>query len=170
MVTLNEFPASIQREPQDIYAAVVSSQFDADRLDYLRRDRYMTGTESGGIDIEWLLDCLEVGQITIRVGEEADYVKVDGLYLNHKGLRAAEEYLLARYHLFGQVYTHKTTRAAEQMLAALLAKVAEKVKDGDLAAAGVREGDPLTCYFAAEPSSLRNCLDQQLWRMVICKI
>ena len=145
----------IQREPQDIYAAVVSSQFDADRLDYLQRDRYMTGTESGGIDLEWLLDCLEVGRITIRVGEEADFVEVDGLYLNHKGLRAAEEYLLARYHLFGQVYTHKTTRAAEQMLAALLAKVAEKVKDGDLAAAGLREGDPLACYFAAEPNSDR---------------
>ena len=26
-----------------IYSAVVSSQFDADRLDYMRRDRLMTG-------------------------------------------------------------------------------------------------------------------------------
>jgi HD superfamily phosphohydrolase len=28
--------------PDDIYAAIVSSQFDADRLDYIRRDRFMT--------------------------------------------------------------------------------------------------------------------------------
>ncbi len=29
--------------PGNIYSAVVSSQFDADRLDYMRRDRLMTG-------------------------------------------------------------------------------------------------------------------------------
>ena len=31
-----------------IYGAVVSSQFDADRLDYMQRDRIMTGTQVGG--------------------------------------------------------------------------------------------------------------------------
>jgi HD superfamily phosphohydrolase len=31
--------------PGNIYSAVVSSQFDADRLDYMRRDRLMTGTQ-----------------------------------------------------------------------------------------------------------------------------
>lgn len=30
--------------PQNIYGAVVSSQFDADRLDYMQRDRLMSGT------------------------------------------------------------------------------------------------------------------------------
>ena len=29
----------------DMYSAVVSSQFDADRLDYVQRDRSMSGTE-----------------------------------------------------------------------------------------------------------------------------
>ena len=29
---------------KNMYRAVVSSQFDADRLDYMRRDRLMTGT------------------------------------------------------------------------------------------------------------------------------
>jgi HD superfamily phosphohydrolase len=33
-----------------IYSAVVSSQFDADRLDYMRRDRLMTGSQHAGID------------------------------------------------------------------------------------------------------------------------
>jgi HD superfamily phosphohydrolase len=137
-----------QREPEDIYAAIVSSQFDADRLDYLRRDRYMSGTGGGGIDFDWLLDCLEVGRITIRVGDEQDFVDVDGLYLNHKGLRAAEEYLLARYHLYGQVYMHKTTRGAEQMLGALLGRVASMVKGGDIAATGLADGqDPTVAAY-----------------------
>ena len=47
-------------EPKDIYGAIVSSQFDADRLDYIQRDRLMTGVEFGHIDLDWLIDCLEV--------------------------------------------------------------------------------------------------------------
>jgi uncharacterized protein len=37
---------------RSIYSAVVSSQFDADRLDYMRRDRLVTGTQHAGIDFE----------------------------------------------------------------------------------------------------------------------
>ena len=47
--------------PSDIYSSVVHSQFDADRINYLRRDQLMTGTGIGGFDWEWLLDCLEPG-------------------------------------------------------------------------------------------------------------
>ena len=91
----------------DLYTSIVSSQFDADRLDYLRRDRYMSGIGSGGFDCDWLLDCLEVSQ--------------DGAFcLNHKSAHNAEEYLLARYNLYILVYTHKTNRAAEMMLAEIL--------------------------------------------------
>jgi hypothetical protein len=36
--------------PKNMYEAVVSSQFDADRLDYMQRDRLMTGTQHGAID------------------------------------------------------------------------------------------------------------------------
>lgn len=141
-----------EREPKDIYTAVVSSQFDADRLDYIQRDRYMTGTGSGGIDFEWLLDCLEVGRITIRLPDEQDLAEVDGLYLNHKGLRAAEEYLLARYHLYSQVYMHKTTRAAEQMLGGLLTKVEKMIKARQTKELGLSDRHPLVRYYSAEPS------------------
>ncbi len=43
-------------DPIDLYHAVVSSSFDADRLDYLRRDRLMTGTGAGAIDFDWLME------------------------------------------------------------------------------------------------------------------
>jgi hypothetical protein len=49
--------------PEDIYAAIVSSQFDADRLDYMRRDRMMSGAQSSAIDFEWLMaNCIGVGR------------------------------------------------------------------------------------------------------------
>jgi hypothetical protein len=56
--------------PGNIYAAVVSSQFDADRLDYMRRDRLMAGTRLGEIDFEWLIANLEVGTLPYGVDEE----------------------------------------------------------------------------------------------------
>jgi uncharacterized protein len=37
--------------PQDIYGSIVSSQFDADRLDYVRRDRVMSGVHHGVFEV-----------------------------------------------------------------------------------------------------------------------
>ncbi len=102
------------KPPDDIYGQIVSSQFDADRLDYLRRDRYMTGAGSGGFDFDWLLDCL-----TPAPDETGKSI----LCLSAKGVRNAEEYILARYYLYANIYTHKTTRAAELMLADILASL-----------------------------------------------
>jgi HD superfamily phosphohydrolase len=139
-----------RKDPKDIYDSVVSSQFDADRLDYLPRDRYMAGVRGGVFDLSWLLDCLEVGKLALGLKNEQDFIEVDGLYLSHKGLQAAESYLLARYHLYAQVYLHKTTRAAEQMLAALLRRVAEVAAGGDVARLGLQAQHPLVRFFQHE--------------------
>jgi HD superfamily phosphohydrolase len=56
--------------PEDIYAAIVSSQFDADRLDYMRRDRFMSGAQSSAIDFEWLMANLEVRRVKIGQDEK----------------------------------------------------------------------------------------------------
>lgn len=58
--------------PKDMYHSVVSSSFDADRLDYLQRDRYMTGTGAGAIDIGWLMDNVRVAEIDVSAPEGAD--------------------------------------------------------------------------------------------------
>ena len=143
-----------QQDPTDIYASVVSSQFDADRLDYLRRDRYMTGTGSAAIDFDWLLDNLRVGPIMVqrRQGGRSDggedFVEAEGFYLNHKSLPAAEEYLLARFHLYQQVYLHKTTRAAECMLTALLSRIVDMAGRERGATTGLPDGHPLLLYLA----------------------
>jgi HD superfamily phosphohydrolase len=56
-------------EPEDIYSSIVSSQFDADRLDYLVRDRVFSGVNVGNFDIEWLLDCIEVHEVFLSYDE-----------------------------------------------------------------------------------------------------
>ena len=138
--------------PEDIYAPVVSSQFDADRLDYLQRDRLMTGVECGHLDHAWLINCLEVGSVTID--DEDEPIQVPCLYLNFKGVQVAEEYLEARFRLYKAVYMHKTTRAAEMMLRHLLTIAAKALKDDELA-----QRESILHYFTSESPSLGSYLD-----------
>ena len=147
-----------EEEPKDIYATVVSSQFDADRLDYLQRDRLMTGVEFAHLDFSWLLDCLEVGPITIDMdGPE----EVQCLYLNSKGVQVAEEYLEARFRLYKAVYMHKTTRSAEKMFEALL-----RICTKDLREDKSVQRDPVLRFFWSESPSLSTYLkldDASIW-------
>ena len=158
--TLPEQVASLLRgeDAKDIYATVVSSQFDADRLDYIQRDRQMTGVQFGHLDREWLLDCLEVGHVTI----DENAIEAPCLYLSPKGLEVAEEYVQARFRLYTMVYMHKTTRAAEKMLGALLASVASRANPSCF----VDRDDPISRYFHADEPTLGEYLaldDATIW-------
>lgn len=147
----------VKEVPEDIYDAVVSSSFDADRLDYLRRDRLMTGTGAGAIDFDWLLDNLIVHNIDMEpgetVGDEGD--KRPSFCLGEKAVQAAEAFLLARYQLYEQVYLHKTTRGIERMIGALLLRTSElaKVEDGHRAL-NLPNDHPLIVYYQAETPTL----------------
>jgi HD superfamily phosphohydrolase len=166
------------KEPEDLYAAVVSSQFDADRLDYLRRDRYMTGIKIGDFDMDWLLDCLEVGEVILdepadkeRVATDvsvktdsavglppAGPIEVQGFVLNQKAWSAAEGYLEARYQLYGSVYYHKTTRAAEVVLRVFLRELAERLKSVEADKLGLWPKDPLVVFLSTDEPTLAQYL------------
>ncbi|TDN21724.1 phosphohydrolase, partial [Lactobacillus crispatus] len=96
--------------PTDIYSAIVSSQFDADRLDYVRRDRMMTGAQHGGFDYPWLLANLEVDKIPLAIDDE-HYGEAESLILGSKAFQAAESYVLGLFHMYFAVYFHKATRS-----------------------------------------------------------
>lgn len=149
-------------DPIDLYHAVVSSSFDADRLDYLRRDRLMTGTQAGAIDFDWLLEHVRVRDISVEAADEeeaGDEMRVPTFCLDLKALPAAEQFLLARYTLHEQVYFHKTTRCFEHMVARLLAKVAELAKAGfEATAAGLSDHHPIWRFFSDEAPSLSDYL------------
>lgn len=149
-------------DPIDIYHAVVSSAFDADRLDYLRRDRLMTGTGAGAIDFDWLMEQVRVRPIEIEApdpggGEERALVPT--FCLDPRALPAAEQFLLARYTLHEQVYFHKTTRCIEQMIAKLLRRVARHAaKPGTVRQTGLVATHPLIRFFARGGATLENYL------------
>jgi len=92
---------------------LVSSQLDADRMDYLLRDSLMTGVKYGVYDLEWVIKSLEI--------DEGN----DRLYISAPGIYAVEDYLQARYYMYRQVYFHRTLRSAEAVLDALLRRALE---------------------------------------------
>ncbi|MDD3888843.1 MAG: HD domain-containing protein [Syntrophomonadaceae bacterium] len=100
---------------------ILSSQLDADRTDYLLRDSVMTGAGYGSFDLEWLINVL-------RLGKHEDEVEI-GLDLN-KGQSIAEDYVMARYYMYKNVYFHKTTRSAELMMSSVFKRAKELESQG----------------------------------------
>ncbi len=138
--------------PASIYGAVVSSQFDADRLDYMQRDRLMTGTHIGVIDFDWLLSNLEVG--TVPHGVDKEIVgEIQTFVLGPKALHAAEAYLLGLFQLYATVYLHKATRGAQMLFTELLTKVIVLARNGSTNKTGLPENHPLI-RFARNPEDL----------------
>jgi HD superfamily phosphohydrolase len=82
------------RHPVGAVKALVSSQLDCDRLDYLLRDSHSTGTSYGHLDLERILAALTLAP--------------DGsLALHPKGLMAVEHYLVVRQLMYRTVYNHR---------------------------------------------------------------
>lgn len=151
--------------PSDVYSSIVASQFDADRLDYLRRDRLMTGTGQGGFDWAWLINNLEIESLIV-CGEDDQMFEVDTFILGSKGLRASEAYLLGRFHLYTQVYLHKTTRSAEKMLGELLRNISQLISNGEGEKTALPEKHPLRLYYEEGGDTLKNYLaldDSSIW-------
>ncbi len=85
---------------------IVSSEMDADRMDYLRRDAYYCGVSYGNFDHLWLTANITCHQ---HEGRQA-------MALLHKGVWAFENFLLARYHMFLAVYYHHTATCFDHLL------------------------------------------------------
>jgi HD superfamily phosphohydrolase len=147
-----------------IYSAVVSSQFDADRLDYMRRDRLMSGTQHAAIDFEWLVHNLEVANVAYGVDETA-LGDVQTFVLGTKAIFAAEAYVLALFQLYPTVYFHKATRGAEKIYGELMARLVTLVRNDSVANTGLPDWHPLI-KFARNPDDIECALaldDTVIW-------
>ncbi|NBK97424.1 MAG: HD domain-containing protein [Erysipelotrichia bacterium] len=97
------------RHPKHLLNQIVSGQLDADRMDYLLRDAYMSGTSYGKFDLERILR-------TIRVKDERIVVKESGIH-------SVEDYIMARYHMYWQVYFHPVARSFEALFSLLFKRM-----------------------------------------------
>ncbi len=138
--------------PRTLYDAVVSSQFDADRLDYMRRDRAMAGSKHGGIDYDWLIANLEVADIPVGVDDVAAGT-IPTFVVGPKSVEAAEAYVIGLFQLYPTIYFHKTTRGVERLFTELILKVFNLILEGSPDSTGLPISHPLV-EFANDPDNL----------------
>lgn len=91
----------------NLFHNLLAGQAGIDRMDYLLRDSHFLGVMYGKFDLERILE-------TLRFDEERD------LYWGEGGIHALEQFLLARYFMFTEVYYHKTRRILDYHLAKLV--------------------------------------------------
>lgn len=101
----------------------MDSELDCDKMDYLLRDSYYCGVKYGMFDVERLINSL-----TICYTEDTPR-----LAIKSGGVQAFEEFVLARYFMFIQVYFHRTRRYFDIMLEnALRSVLPDKVYPEDI--------------------------------------
>lgn len=106
-----DFPKKVAEVIEKTYEnklviSLISSQIDADRMDYLQRDAYFTGVSYGHFDMERILRVMRP--------------KEDQVVIKHSGMHAVEDYIMSRYQMYWQVYFHPVTRSAEVILTKIL--------------------------------------------------
>jgi len=137
--------------------AVVSSQFDADRLDYMQRDRMMTGSKHSAIDFTWLRANLDIGDVKTGV-DDTEVGTVPTFVIGPKAVQAAEAYVLGLFQLYPTVYFHKATRGAEKIFVELLVRIIELVRDDSTNKTSLSKNHPLI-KFASNPDNIEAVLD-----------
>lgn len=95
------------RDYRRVLSQLISSELDVDRLDYLVRDSYYSGARYGEVDVNWILSNLEWHE-----DEDGEV----GLALDHRAIYAFDDFMIARFHMFVQVYFHHKSVVYEEML------------------------------------------------------
>lgn len=106
----------------NILSSLISSQIDADRLDYLLRDSYHTGVIFGNIDLNRIINAIN---ITVYNGRPV-------VYIQEKYLPDIEEYLFSRYQMNKSVYYHPTKVEIEEIIRLIFKRAGELLDNGTL--------------------------------------
>lgn len=89
-----------------ILSQLVSSEIDCDRMDYLERDSYFTGTNYGKFDRDWMIE-----NLTANLVEGKFY-----LGLAKRAIYTFDDFLISRHHIHLMVYFHHKAIIYEEML------------------------------------------------------
>ncbi len=116
---------------------LISGQLDMDRLDYLRRDSFYTGVSEGTIGLERIIQMINVFD--------------DNLVVDQKGIYSIEKFIMARRFMYWQVYLHKTSLAADQVMLSILRRAKRLITEGL-----TLFGTPSLLFFLSQNISLKD--------------
>ncbi len=108
----------MHRSPiKNVLADIVSSQLDADRLDYLLRDSHFCGVTYGQFDFRWMLHCMAI------VNDKQH----ERLGITYKGMGVVEHYLMARRLMIRNIYYSQKKLALEFLLVQVLSLLSQQL-------------------------------------------
>ncbi|MDU9417009.1 HD domain-containing protein [Staphylococcus lloydii] len=96
--------------------SMISSQIDADRMDYLQRDAYFTGVSYGQFDMERILRLMRPSK--------------DEVLIKESGMHAVENFIMSRYQMYWQIYFHPVSRGGEVLLNNCLKRAKQLYNEG----------------------------------------
>lgn len=116
-----DFPQKVSDVIEKTYVnqqvvSLISSQIDADRMDYLQRDAYFTGVSYGHFDMERIMRVMRPRE--------------DQIVIKSTGMHAVEDYIMSRYQMYWQVYFHPVSRSAEVILRKTLERAQQLYHSG----------------------------------------
>jgi HD superfamily phosphohydrolase len=138
---------------------LVSSELDADRMDYLRRDSLYAGVSYGQFDFDWMTSHL------------TSYIESGKCYLafEHRALYTFEDFLISRFHMFLMVYFHHKSVVYDEMLRQFLTSPeCEYALPGDVERYGeCNDGHLFTHLEASQNEWARRITEKRPFRVLI---
>lgn len=105
---------------------ILHSEIDADGIDYMMRDALFSGTSFGNFEIDMLINNMDIREVE---GEKI-------IYIQRKGIPAADQYLINKYFTYTQVTFNKRVSIYEWMATNIVAWMQQAnayfPKDSDL--------------------------------------
>ena len=95
---------------------LISSEIDCDRLDYLLRDSYNTGTKYGLVDLERIISALT-------------FSPDGGIAIKPKGIIAIEHFLVIRNIMYRTIYNHRINEISSWILENIIKSIRNGLKD-----------------------------------------
>jgi putative nucleotidyltransferase with HDIG domain len=130
--------------------AIITRDLGTDRIDYLLRDAHFTGVAYSTIDADRLLHTM-----AYRKGE---------LFVEERGMLAAESLLVSRHFMFKAVYYHPTVRISGEMVAQAMR---EALADGRIALNDIAQGSDERLLYTLEAAGsdlARRLLERRLFK------
>lgn len=97
---------------EPVLKSIVSGPVDADKQDYLLRDTYFCGVKYGIFDLQ---------QLHRELQDVEDPLQGRQLMISSDGVHVLEQFVLAKYYLTAQVYSHRIRLITDQMIVRAIA-------------------------------------------------
>lgn len=119
------------RSEHRVLTSLISSQLDVDRIDYILRDAVATGVNYGKLELDRLIRTLR--PYPRAAGSTSRSADGDmAVVIKKSGVHTVEQYILARYLMYVQVYLHPVTKGSDAVLNLILERALENARQGRL--------------------------------------